>query len=96
MDCARWLIRTALIALLGVALGGTVRAQEPGTEIQPGMQTPPGMQAQPGPPVVGSDPAETPRKWIDNLPYRPIPPLGNSPVLPSGPGYYSALDVLTG
>jgi len=31
-----------------------------------------------------------------NLPYRPIPPLGNSPVLPTGPGYYSLLDMVTG
>jgi hypothetical protein len=34
--------------------------------------------------------------WMANLPYRPIPPLGNSPILPTGPGYYSLRDVATG
>ena len=34
--------------------------------------------------------------WTARLPYHPIPPLGNSPVLPTGPGYYSLLDCLTG
>jgi hypothetical protein len=44
-----------------------------------------------------SDPAQTKRwPWIDDLPYRPIPPLGNPPVLPTGPGYYSLLDLVRG
>ena len=34
--------------------------------------------------------------WMSNLPYRPIPPLGNYPILPTGPGYYSLMDVATG
>ncbi len=34
--------------------------------------------------------------WMANLPYRPIPPLGNFPILPTGPGYYSLLDVVMG
>src|ERR1700677_4564737 len=34
--------------------------------------------------------------WINKLPYKPIARLGNMPVYPSGPGYYSVKDVLTG
>lgn len=45
-----------------------------------------------------SSPAGNPSRWpwMANLPYRPIPPLGNYPILPTGPGYYSLLDFVTG
>ena len=35
-------------------------------------------------------------KWLSDLPYRPLPNLGNWPILPSGPGYYSLLDQVNG
>jgi len=35
-------------------------------------------------------------KWLSDLPYRPLPDLGNWPILPSGPGYYSLLDQVLG
>jgi hypothetical protein len=34
--------------------------------------------------------------WAKIPPVRPMPPFGNFPVFPTGPGYYSLLDVLTG
>ncbi len=79
---------TASGANLGIALLGVTPAQDTEPAAPP-----------PVLPLVAVDhpAAETPRSnWIDKLPYRPIPPLGNYPILPSGPGYYSLLDVLTG
>jgi hypothetical protein len=42
------------------------------------------------------EPKAPPSFWEKNPPYRLIPKLGNLPVLPTGPGYYSMRDWLEG
>ena len=92
-------------ALLGLASWS--QAQEPApqavvTAIKPAdlanalqapqVPDPPPPAADPGRPID----AASRYPWLKDLPYRQIPPLGNPVVLPTGPGYYSALDWLTG
>jgi hypothetical protein len=78
---------------------GNVPAEQPGKAKAAGKEQP---EPIPPPTVIEktseiSSPLSAERwPWMSNLPYRPIPPLGNYPILPTGQGYYSLMDAVTG
>lgn len=80
---------------LGFLLSGPVRAQDPAAPS--GVPAEPQAAVSAPPPVVCPDPPKPPATWHGHkYPVQPLAPPGAAPILPTGSGYYTLLQMVQG